>query len=179
MKTKMNSKEHILQFFLLNPTRSIHLRALSRELGLSPAGILKASRELIAEKIIILTKDKEKNLTLLHANRDSPSFFFLKKTRNIYSIYSSGLLHNLIEQYGKPEAVVLFGSYARGEDTEQSDIDIAILTKKHIPLNLNLFEKKLSRKIKLTELSKEKIEKEFWFTLINGIVLSGYLEPPL
>ena len=82
----------------------------------------------------------------------------------------------LIDVYGHPEAVVLFGSYAQGEDTENSDIDLAIITKRKMNLNMQSFQKKLGRKIKIQELEKAKITREFLTTLANGIVLAGYLE---
>jgi len=46
---------------------------------------------------------------------------------------SSGLIALLKDKYEEPEAIVVFGSYARGEDTSESDIDIAVVTKKKKP----------------------------------------------
>lgn len=182
MKTKVNNssaEEIILTFFLNEPRREIHLRALARETNLSPAGILKASKNLIKNNIIKVEKDKEKNLLILKANRDDNLFFSLKRSRNIYTLSHCGLLKYLIKSYERPEAIILFGSYSKGEDIEESDVDIAIITKRNLQLDLKLFQKKIGRKIKILELNKEKIQKQFWQTLANGIVLYGYLEIPL
>ena len=182
MKTKVNkitAEESILNFFLNNPRREIHLRALARETNLSPAGILKASKQLIKDNIIIQKKDKEKNLLILKANREENNFSSLKRSRNIYALSDCGLLKYLIESYERPETIILFGSYSKGEDMEESDVDIAIITKRNLQLDLKQFEKKIERKIKILELNKEKIQKQFWQTLANGIVLYGYLEIPL
>ncbi len=179
MKTLVNNKrERLIGFFLCNPTREIHLRGLARLLNMSPPGITKASKTLAKENIVLLRRDKEKKLVFLKANREHADFLSYKRSFNLHQLHKSGLISCLIEQYRKPEAIILFGSYARGEDTEESDIDIAILTKSSITPPLGIFEKKLSRKIKIITLCREKIEKEFWNTLANGIVLYGYLELP-
>ncbi len=180
MSTLVNNtaSDQILTFFLVHPTRIIHLRSLARTLVLSPAGISKALPPLLKQHLLEVEKPSDTNLTLLKAKREQ-LFISLKRSFNLHQLSKSGLLPHVIEKYGNPQAIILFGSYSRGEDTEQSDIDIAIITKRHLSLNISLYEKKLSRKIKILELSKEHIEKEFWQTLANGIVLYGYLELPL
>ena len=80
------------------------------------------------------------------------------------------------EQYGHPEAIILFGSYSRGEDTETSDIDLAVATTKKLSLNLTLYEKKLKRKISIHEITLEKVSEEFLNNLANGLVITGYLK---
>lgn len=71
---------------------------------------------------------------------------------------------------------MLFGSYLRGEDIEDSDIDIFVEAKKQ-NINLSIFEKKLKRKIQI--LFNEKFNtysKELKNNITNGIILKGYLE---
>ena len=100
------------------------------------------------------------------------------KTRNFrYSLYDSGLIDFLKEKYQFPETIIIFGSYSKGEDTEKSDIDIAVITRLEKNLDFSLFEKKLQRKINLLELKNlEKAKKEFINNLINGIVLDGVIQ---
>jgi predicted nucleotidyltransferase len=172
---KQTKRGKLVEFLLTNPTREFHLRGLSRAVGMSPAGILKALKET---EIASVTKNKENNLTTIKANRESEEFKARKKSFNLLQIYQSGLFQYLIDTYNHPEAIVLFGSYEKGEDTEESDIDIAIITNHHKKLNLKKYETALSRTITIKELAKEKIEKEFWNTLANGIVLTGYLDLP-
>ncbi|MBS3118764.1 nucleotidyltransferase domain-containing protein [Candidatus Woesearchaeota archaeon] len=175
----VDKKEKLLQFFYTNPTKEIHLRGLARQLHLSAPWILKLSKILVDRNLIAVWKDKEKNLTLFKANRDNSEFTFAKRLNNLYRLKTSSILSYLEEQYGHPEAIILFGSYAKGEDWEESDIDLAVVTSRHLKLDLSFFEKYLNRKINLLELEKEKIENGFWSTLANGIILSGYLEIPL
>jgi predicted nucleotidyltransferase len=170
-----NHSGKVMKFFLDCPLKEIHLRALARTLKISPTWAAKISQALAKQSLIISKKDKDKHLTILKADRESSHFKRLKISSNLYSLHQSGILDHLIQNYSKPEGIVLFGSYRRGEDTEESDIDLAVITTKTVHLQLNNFEKKLLRKIKIIEISPGKIEQEFMTTLANGIVLYGYL----
>jgi hypothetical protein len=79
----------------------------------------------------------------------SEKFFILKRAYNNLSLFGSGLINYLKDAYEEPEAIVVFGSYSRGKDISQSDIDIVVATKKEAQLDLNEFEKHLKRKISL------------------------------
>jgi len=171
-----NKKWTILEFFLVNPTIEIHLRALSRKLQISATWISKAVAGFEKSGFIISKKDQESRLIRFRANQDNLNFKRLKISYNFYSLHQSGLLDCLIESYSKPETIVLIGSYRRGEDDEKSDIDIAVITSKNHNGNYSKFEKKLKRKIKILELKKSKVEKEFMNTLANGMVMYGYLD---
>ena len=171
----MDSKQlRILRFFLDNPTREIHLRSLSRILKISPTWISTLLPKF--KDLLSVHKDTERTMVLIKANRDSLAFKRLKQSQNLYKLSESGIIDLLIEKYHKPEAMVLFGSYAKGEDIEQSDIDLAVITSRSENIVLTHFEKKLKRKIKIIELKKELIESEFKNTLANGVVLYGYLD---
>lgn len=90
-------------------------------------------------------------------------------------MHISGLLDYLETEY-TPNCIILFGSGSRGEDTEESDIDIFIQAEEN-ELNLQKYEKKLNRKISLLfEPKIDALSKELLNNLINGQVLSGYLK---
>ena len=166
----------ILEFFLKNPTSKQHLREIARQTDFSPAGTLKSLKKLQKEGIITQTKNRA--VTIYKANTTSPKWLPLKRIYNLQSLYYCGLIQSLKESYNEPEAIVLFGSYAKGEDTEQSDIDIAIITKENASIGLKTFESRLSRKINIVEVDTALSKNEFLNTLINGIVLEGYLTLP-
>ncbi len=169
-----SKKGKVLEFLIQNPAKEIHLRGLARKIKISFPWVRKLVYTLVKEQLAL--KRREGGLVLVKANRDNETFRAIKRSYNLFSLYNVGLVSKLVDFYERPEAIVLFGSYSRGEDTEVSDIDIAIITKRgHIP-DLSQFDKCLNRKIKLLVLEREKIEKDFLNTLANGIVLSGYLE---
>lgn len=167
-------KRKLVQFFCFNPTGSYTIRELARQTKISPTWVSKIVKELEKEQTVETKEDA--NSLKVKSKREVP-FARLKKIRNLDNLYSSGFVDKLIETYHKPEAIILFGSYSRGEDIENSDIDIAVLTdRKQIDESYAKYEKELKRKINLKVLNPKNITKEFAVSLANGIVLYGYLD---
>lgn len=172
MITKNNISK-VMEWFFKYPEKRFHLRELERLTKLSMPGVRKIVLKL--EKENLLKSEKAKMVKNFYASRNE-KFIQLKKAYNFYSIFTSGLLDLLKNKYQEPEAIIIFGSYSKGEDISKSDIDIAIITPKHKELSLSVFEKKLGRKIRIYEIKLDKAEKEFLNTLANGIILYGYLK---
>ncbi len=172
MITKNNTLK-VMEFFLKYPEKKFHLRELERLTKLSMPGVKKITEKL--EKESLLLSKKEKPVKNFYASRNE-KFVFLKRAYNLYSVFTSGLLGFLKEKYEEPEAIILFGSYSKGEDVSQSDIDIAVISKNQELPDLSVYEKRLVRKIRLYTIRLEKAEPEFLNTLANGVVLHGYLK---
>ncbi len=144
-----NNSIKIMEFFFKFPERKFHLRELERLTKLSLPAVRDISQKL--EKKGLLKSKKEKILRNFYATRNQ-KFIQLKRLYNIQSLLSIGLIDYLKDIYEEPEAIVLFGSYSKGEDISQSDIDIAIITAVSKELKLSLYEKRLARKIKIYEM---------------------------
>src|SRR3989344_5080391 len=83
----------------------------------------------------------------------------------------------LLEEKFPGTTIILFGSYARGEDIHSSDIDIAIIGGKDKFLNLEPLENLLKRKININFYSSWKdIHKHLKNNILNGIILTGSVE---
>ena len=92
-----------------------------------------------------------------------------------FELYNSGLTNYLWDKLS-PRAIILYGSSAKGESLEESDIDLFIIGKER-KINLEKFEKELGKKIHLIfEDNPKKIPDELKNNLINGIILKGYLK---
>lgn len=161
----------ILEIFFENPSREFHLRELSRLLKLSMPTIISATNILSKEKLIV--KIKGKVLTKLIANRENIDFARYKRLYNLEKIYTSSIIDSLSNVYNHPKTIILFGSFSRGDDVEGSDIDIAVITKKKLSLDLSKYERILKRDINVHEVDLDKVSEEFKASLANGIVLEG------
>ncbi len=170
-----DNKIRILRLFFEGPNERLHLREVARRTELSATGAMKILHALENESMV--EKERAAVTVVYHGNYDNEKFMALKRSLNLYSLYSCGLVSALVDFYKTPECIVLFGSYAKGEDTRESDIDIAIITGiKEYP-ELGIYEDSLKRKISLHLVENTKNEqKEFINALANGIVLYGYLE---
>lgn len=171
----MITKDNILkvmEVFFRHPEASFHLRELERLTGLSLPGVIKITGKLEKENLL---KSKKERMTKNFSAAQNAKFISLKRSYNLYSLFNSGLTDFLKDKYQEPEAIVLFGSYSRGEDISKSDIDIAVITNSRKNLDLRSYEKRLERKIEIHEIRINKAGDEFLNTLANGIVISGYL----
>ena len=162
----------VMKLFFDNPDKKFHIREIARQTGLSASGVLIILKRLKAQNF--LESEKENLVENVKASRNE-NFFLIKRAHNTTSLFESGLIQYLRDQYEEPEAIVVFGSYSRGEDISQSDIDIAVVTKKQARLDLKDFEKYLKRNISIYEIQIAKAEKEFLNNLANGIVIHGFL----
>ena len=73
--------------------------------------------------------------------------------------------------------MILFGSYSKGEDTNTSDIDLAVIGRKQKILHLEEYEKRLHRKMNVQFYKSWKDTHEHLKNnILNGIILHGSVE---
>lgn len=169
---KNNNTYKILKIFLENSTTKFGLREISRIANLAPASVKKYLKDLKKEKLIETTNLK--NNPAYIANRDEQKFKTFQKISIIYELEESGLIEYLWQKIC-PEAIILFGSYSKGEATEESDIDLFLLTKEQ-KIDISKFQKKIKQPIQIFTDKSEKIPKHLKNNLINGTILRGYLK---
>ncbi len=151
------------------------LRELSRKIKLAPISVKRYLKEMEKEGIITKLKSRVQGFPLYKANVDSEKYRFYKKINTLSLIFESGLL-KYIQEEAMPDAIVLFGSASRGEDTRKSDLDIFIQCKK-TKLDMNKYEKSIGRNINLFFAEKlDELSTELRNNIINGIIVKGYLK---
>ena len=165
-----DTKEKILGLLFNFPLRTFHIREISRILNISAPSISKAVKKLEKESMII---SKKGVVYEIKANIDNLDFKQSKRAHNLKSVYDSGLFNYLYENF-QLDNIILFGSYSKGEDTEKSDVDIAIESKEK-NLELSKYEEKINRRINIEFIDFSKLKKELKESIINGIILSGYI----
>ena len=168
------NEQKILEIIFDNPTTNFYMLELAKKAKLHPNTTIDTLNAL--EKKGLIKQEKKKHLKQIAGNKENPQFNIEKKISNISKVYNSGIIEFLKEKYA-PEAISIVGSYSRGEDIEESDIDLVVITKKHYNNdNLEKFEKIFKRKIHLIISHYKELSEEFYINLINGIVLQGTLD---
>jgi len=168
-------KKIIKEYFFVNPSVHVRVRELERILNLPLPSIIRYCKELEEEKIL---KTKIiSSVKFYTSNKTSEKYLLEKKLFNIRKIYESGLINFLKKEYNNP-TIILFGSYLKGEDVEESDIDLYLETHKNKNINLEEFEKILKRKISLLQYKNiHSIKNKFLANnILNGLVLNGFIE---
>lgn len=170
---KNYNKYKVLRVFFDYPTESLRLRELGRLSGISPLSVMNYLKEF--EKEGLVRKYEKRGIPFYQAERDNSRFILFKKLSIIYELNESGLVDELWEKLS-PESIILYGSHAKGESVENSDVDIFIVGKEK-KLDISSFEKKLEKNIHLMfGQDIGKISKELKNNLINGVILKGYLK---
>ena len=168
-------QQDILRLMFIKAGVSINGRAISKSLNVSQPAVSKALPKLIKHELITLTKDKESKRLAIELNREHQEVIWLKRADNLKQIYESGLAQFLYDSL-PGTTIVLFGSYAFGEDTIISDIDLAIIGNKK-KLKMDKYEYILQRKINVNNYdSFEKIDNKLLNNILNGILIKGSVD---
>ena len=169
-------QQGILRLFYIKAGTSLNARAISRFLGVSQPAVSKALPGLEKQELIKIKKDKESKRLSIELNSNNQNIVWLKRADNLKQIYDSGLVQFLYDNFPGSTAI-LFGSYAFGEDTITSDIDLAVIGSKPKELDLSKFEKMLERTIIINYYTSFKdIDKHLLNNILNGITLKGATE---
>lgn len=174
------ARQRIAEIFFIYPEKEFSLSDLAKIAKVRKSNIGEILSEMDQKGFIEIIKLS--NIWRIKANLRDPSFIKSKIVYNLALIYNTTLIEFLIENFKHPKAIVLFGSYRRGEDVSTSDIDIAI-EKDDVNgyevtglRELSELEKSIKRKIQLHLFNRKNIDINVFNNIANGIVLSGFLE---
>ncbi|RMF05880.1 hypothetical protein D6764_03690 [Candidatus Woesearchaeota archaeon] len=172
---RKDARRAIKEFFFTHPSEKLRVREIERKLDLSLPSVIEQCKRL--EKEGILAKVEIGSVFFYTAARTNRKYILEKKLFNIRRLYESGLVDYLKEELHNP-TILLFGSYSRGEDTEESDIDLYLETSSKKTPELHSFEAKLKRKIHIFKHKNihEIKNPHLANNIINGITLNGYIE---
>ncbi len=164
----------VLSYLCIKAGTKLSQREIAIALGVSPTAVANSVRNLKIKNLVKIEVVKTINFTSL--NRENPKAIFLKKVENQKQLYISGLQDFLEEQLAGA-TIILFGSYAKGEDTINSDIDIAVIGRKEKSINTKFYEKTLKRHININFYDFWKdIHKHLRNNILNGVVLCGSVD---
>lgn len=166
------NRYRVLKLFLDSPTDEFRLREISRITKISSPSVVNYLKEFEKERLI--KKIEKRGVPFYKSERDNSQFIANKKISIFFELNNCGLIDFLWEKVS-PEAIVLYGSFAKGESIENSDIDLFVLGPEK-NLDLRDFEKQLNKKIHLLfKKSFKEIPNELKNNIINGVILKGYL----
>ena len=161
--SKFTRQETILLFFYGNPS-SLTVRDIAAK--------TKISRSTV-QNYLKLFKEQE---LISHDNQWIDSWQNrLKKTHFYIEEFAASGLINHLENELAASAIILFGSFRKGESTKESDIDLFVECAREKKLDLKKFEKLLGHEIQLFTRPKiTKLPTHLFNNVVNGIKLKGY-----
>ena len=137
-----STSQTILAFLCRNPQQSFYSGEIAQKTALSNGGTNQSLHELARQGV--LKTEKKGRMIFYSVDIKSPLIRQYKVLQNIAS------LEDIVKKI-KPlaERVVLFGSCARGEDTQESDIDLLVISRDKGLIRPLVPETKAKRKIQL------------------------------
>ncbi|MFT4308736.1 MAG: nucleotidyltransferase domain-containing protein [Candidatus Woesearchaeota archaeon] len=170
-----DTKRRVLEA-LFTTFGDVHIRLLARITSLHPNTVIAALDELESEELIVRIPDERTQRILVRPGR----YFAIRKTAyTIESLHRSGLIDALNDAFSYP-TIILFGSYARGENHERSDLDLFIISDVKRGFDASAYE--CFGEIHLFVHTPEEFEKlrkssaQLISNVLNGIIISGYVE---
>lgn len=169
-------QQQILRLLFIKAGTTLNAHTISRLLEVSQPAVSKALPLLEKKGFLLIQKNEQSKQLSIEINREYPSIIGLKRADNLKQIYESGFAQFIFENL--PGAtVIIFGSYALGEDTINSDIDLAVIGSKEKRIALDKFEETLGRKIIINYYKSFKdINKHLLNNILNGILIKGAIE---
>jgi len=158
--------------FLDYPTRHFQLREICRLLKMGMPSVRSHVRKLERQDFV---RKEKRGVYESYVSTRNDLFKLYKRNDVLLRLHDSGLVSFLADKF-VPSTIVLFGSASRGEDVEDSDMDLLVIAREK-KVELEEFEKKVRRKVFLHfEERISSIPKELLNNIVNGIVVYGYLE---
>jgi predicted nucleotidyltransferase len=167
-------------WFFAYPDREIGLSGLSDAAVIAKTTANRVIRRLEAENFV--TIHIMGKIWSIKLNKDHQHILSRKIPFHLSQIYESGIVDHILRDLPNARAVILFGSYRKGDDTEESDIDIAVEVVENKPLEVRSIGTisqmgfRRNVKINLHIFSRNNIDLNIFANIANGIVLDGFLE---
>lgn len=167
----------VLKHFFSSPSERFYLREMARLLNMSPMTLKRSLDALLKDDLIV--REKIKNQILYRANTDSQAYRFAKISYNLSWLEKNSIVESLVESVPGTSSIVLYGSYAKGENDRHSDLDLLIISSAKEVRTSDLG-KKLGIDVNIMNFSKTswtkqaKSNRAYYLDIITeGIVLYG------
>jgi predicted nucleotidyltransferase len=154
----------VLSFFINNSNLKIHINELARKLKISTSSVFKYCNLYLKNNFLF--KEKKANSVFYFLNNDNVFIISLKKSLFIGTLIKSKPFLNFIDNNKKNiVSFILYGSYASGNYTEKSDIDLLIIYNKN---NIDYSEILKLESIFNKQLGLTKISLNQWIEKLNN-----------
>lgn len=141
----------ILAFFFRNPTKEFSQVKLLKNIKIAKATLIKWLKLLVNEKIVLMKKIGVTNLYRLNNGNT-----FVKYLKILFTISELEPVKQISKKYNLD--IYIYGSCARGENVEKSDIDLLVIGKpdrSNLIKEMNDTAEKINKEIRIQIFSKQ------------------------
>jgi len=170
--TRSKIRRHLLGIVFSNPSRQYYLSELARSAGTSAGNVQRELSRFVRDRLI--TREKKGNLVFFVINTRHALYPEIRSLI-LKTIGIEGVLRNLLQKFKQIRLALIYGSFARGEEKGESDIDLMIVadgTLEKFYAALSKLESRFNREINTTAYSaaelKDKIRSKD--TFVNEVL---------
>jgi predicted nucleotidyltransferase len=116
----------VLELFLQNPFEGFYLRESARLLDMDPMTVKRSLDLLFTDGL--LEKYEEKNRILYRIDLDNQAARYQKISYNLAWLKEKGVVEYINNMGEAVTAIIMFGSFARGENDGNSDLDLLMIS---------------------------------------------------
>jgi len=149
----------LLSKLMMNSDKSFYIRELSRELNIPYSMLYREEKNLVS--LGILNEERKGKVTLVSVNRDLPYFAELKSLM-IKTVGLGDLMRRELLELKGIRYALIYGSFASGEESESSDVDLLIIgnvNEGKVLASISRIEKGVRREINYILWSEEEFTK--------------------
>ena len=178
--TGLIAYQKVQAWFFAYPTKEFTLNEIYKAVDIAKTTASQTVQQLAAENFLV--KETIGNLWRIKANQGHQHFVIRKIPHNLQLVYESGIVEYIKSLFPQSRAIILFGSYRKGDDTHESDIDIAVEVLDDKELRTSeiggIHELGYRKNVKVNAhiFSRNKIDINVFTSIANGILLDGLLE---
>lgn len=151
----------LLRLFFTNPEKSFYMQEVGRILGKKP-GVFQRTLNALAEEGW-LKSEYRAHARFFQANTQHPLYPELKRIV-AKTVGVEGALRDLVERLSEVSVALLYGSFAKGTQQRDSDIDLLVVGKpsaeEKLLKEIGSLEKKLQREINYKFYSEEEFRRK-------------------
>ncbi len=124
MRELTKNRGALLALMLTNPDKAYYLQEIGRLIGKKPGCFQRTINKMVEEGI--LSSEYKANARFFKADKDYP---FYKELRSIVfkAVGPVGRIRDLLNKTGRVSYAFVYGSFAKGKDKVDSDIDLIVV----------------------------------------------------
>lgn len=174
------AEERAIFWFFAYPDKEFTFNEICKATNTS-----KTTAHFVVEALLkkeLITKTVLGKLWRIKANNTSKEFIRGKIAYNLTLVYESKIVNYISENYPQARAIILFGSYRKGDDISNSDLDIAVELPGAEQISINKdsemaqFGYRTNVPVNIHFFSRKSIDLNVFSNIANGIILEGFLE---
>ncbi len=171
--------QKVLYWFFDYPYLPVSLSELSGKLHISKSTAYRIVSDLVDEGFLVM--ERVGRTWRITCNISHPYNTTRKVPYHLQLILESSIIDRISDRFPGCTAIVLFGSYRKGDDIQSSDLDFAVEVPEYRGVKSLNFTRidlgfRKSVPVNLLVFSRDKIDLNLFANIANGIVLRGFLE---